>query len=226
MADYEAVIGLECHVELSTRDEDVLRLPRTCSAPPPNTQRLPGVPRASGHAPGPERRGDRAGSSRSASRSTPRSRRTRCSTGRTTSIRTCRRTSRSASTTCRSASTAISTSSSPTAPTRRIGITRVHMEEDTGKSTHGGALRPDPRRRPTRCSTTTAPACRSSSVSASPTCAAPRRPPPTCASCARPWSPSTCPTSRWRRGRCGATRTCRCDRPAPRRSARRSRSRT
>ncbi len=64
--------------------------------------------------------------------------RTRCSTGRTTSIRTCRRTTRSASTTCRCASAGVSRSRS-TASRRPIGITRVHMEEDTGKTTHVGA---------------------------------------------------------------------------------------
>ena len=56
----------------------------------------------------------------------------RSSTGRTTSTRTCRRTTRSPSTTSRSTSTA--GWSCPTAA--GVGITRAHLEEDTGKSTH------------------------------------------------------------------------------------------
>ena len=68
MAGYETVIGLECHVELTTRDQDVLRRARTSSAP--SRTRTP-APSASATrvAAGPEPRGDRGGSSRSASRS-------------------------------------------------------------------------------------------------------------------------------------------------------------
>ena len=67
-----------------------------------------------------------------------RSRPTRCSTGRTTSIPTCRRTTRSASTTFPCASAAGSTIEVD-GERRTIGITRVHMEEDTGKTSHVGA---------------------------------------------------------------------------------------
>ena len=50
----------------------------------------------------------------------------------------------------------------------RVGIERAHLEEDTGKSTPPGRRRAHPRRRVTRSSTTTAPACRWSRSSGEP----------------------------------------------------------
>ena len=86
--------------------------------------------------------------------------------------------------------------------TRRIGITRVHLEEDTGKTSTSG--RPGASPAPTtRWSTTTAPASRWSRSSPSPTCARRRRRAPTWWSCGRSSSPWACPTSAWRRARCG-----------------------
>ncbi len=64
---------------------------------------------------------------------------------------------------------------------RDVGITRVHMEEDAGKSLHEGF--PTPIARPT--STTTAAARRSSRSSPSPTCAPRPRPPSSSPGCAR-----------------------------------------
>ena len=82
---------------------------------------------------------------------------------------------------------------------RRIGITRVHMEEDAGKNVHHGAT--------TRSSTSTARACRSSRSWASPTCAAPRRPRSTCARCATCSSSSASTTATSRRAASAATPT-------------------
>ena len=42
----------------------------------------------------------------------------------------------------------------------RVGITRAHLEEDTGKTTHVGRGRPHPLAPTTPWSTTTARACR------------------------------------------------------------------
>ena len=64
------------------------------------------------------------------------SRRARCSRARTISIRTCPRATRSASSSCPSCTTATWTSSWRMARTKRIGITRAHLEEDAGKSLH------------------------------------------------------------------------------------------
>ena len=85
----EPVIGLEIHVQLATRDEDVLRLRRCRFGDPPNTHTcpvclgLPGQPAGRQRAGGPLRADDRP-RARLAS-----SRRARSSTARTTSIPTC-----------------------------------------------------------------------------------------------------------------------------------------
>ena len=87
-----------------------------------------------------------------------------------------------------------------------VRLTRIHMEEDAGKNI---ARR---RRAATRSSTTTAPACRSSRSSASPTCARPPRRPRTCARFASWCAGSASPTATWRRARCAATPTSACGR--------------
>ena len=137
VARYEPVIGLETHVELGTRTKMFCGCPTDFGAEP-NTQvcpvclGLPGVLPVANKAAieATIRIGLALNCSIASGAGSP---------GRTTSIRTCRRTSRSASTTSRCASMASSTSRS-TARLVRIGIERVHLEEDTGKTLHiGGA---------------------------------------------------------------------------------------
>ena len=60
----------------------------------------------------------------------------RCSTGRTISIRICRRAIRSASTSRRSSARARSSSNCRTARAVTVGIERLHLEQDAGKSLH------------------------------------------------------------------------------------------
>ena len=95
---------------------------------------------------------------------------------------------------------------------RRVGITRVHMEEDAGKSLHHG-LRRIPIAR--RISTSIAAACRSSRSSPSPTCDRRPTPPSALRACARCSSRSASTTATWKRAACAATRTSPCGRPAP-----------
>ena len=76
----------------------------------------------------------------------------RCSTARTTSTPTCRTATRSASTSTRSSARARSTLDLPDGGSRKIGITRLHLEQDAGKSLHDQ----HPTTRP--MSTSTAPA--------------------------------------------------------------------
>ena len=104
----------------------------------------------------------------------------------------------------------------PRAPVgHRVGITRAHLEEDTGKSTHiGGDAAVASTAASTASSTTTAPACRCSRSCPSPTSARSTRPVTTSASCAPSSSPPVCPTPRWKRARCASTPTCRCAAPA------------
>ena len=136
-ARWEPVIGLEIHVQLKTRDEDVLPLPQRLRRRAEHAD-LPGVPcvprRAAGAEPARDRGDDQA-------RPRARLRRSRSapsSTARTTSIPTCRRRTRSASTTSRCARTAGSRSRRRTA-TSMIGITRAHLEEDAAKNVHVAA---------------------------------------------------------------------------------------
>ena len=127
---------------------------------------------------------------------------------RTTSIPICPRAIRSPSTSCRSAAAAGSTSSSTAS--RKRGAPHPHP--------HGGGRRQEHPRRSTATrawSTSTAPACRWSRSSASPTCARAPRPAPTCASCARSSSTSGSATATWRRAASAATPTSRCARAAP-----------
>ena len=98
---FEAVIGLEIHAQLLTRDQDLLRLQHGFGAPPEHAG-LPGVSRASRCAAGPERARGGARRARRRSPSAAPSSRRRSSRARTTSIRTCRRATRSRSTSGRS----------------------------------------------------------------------------------------------------------------------------
>ena len=105
---------------------------------------------------------------------------------------------------------------------RRIGITRVHLEEDAGKSLHEGF--PDSDRKTyvdynrsgvPLIEIVTEPDLRSAADAAE-----------FFAGCARSWSGSASTTATWKRAVCAVTPTCRCGRPARRPSAPRSRSRT
>ena len=133
---YEAVIGLEIHAQLLTETKIFCGCPHELRRAA-EYARLPGLPRAAGRAAGaePARRSiwPRARPSRLAAAST----RGRSSRGRTTSIRTCRRAIRSRSTTSRwRPAGAVELDRAGRAA--RVGITRVHMEEDAGKSLHEG----------------------------------------------------------------------------------------
>ena len=114
----EPVIGLEIHVQLATRDEDVLRL-RAVLRRAAEHAHLPGLPRPARQPAGGQRardplRPDDRPRARLAS-----SRRARSSTARTTSIPTCRRATRSPSTTSRCAAAGSSARCASTACTSR-----------------------------------------------------------------------------------------------------------
>jgi hypothetical protein len=102
--------------------------------------------------------------------------------------------------------------------TRRVRLTRIHMEEDAGKSIHDGSARDtliDLNRAGVPLIEIVSPICDRRRTRRS-----------TCASCARScarWAP---PTRTWRRGSFAATRTSRSAGPATRSSARARRSRT
>ena len=104
--ELEPVIGLEIHVQLATRDEDVLRLRaelrrrRRTRTPARSAWACPGALPVVNAARDPLRPDDRRW------RSAASSRRARSSTARTTSIPTCRRATRSPSTTSRCAAAA------------------------------------------------------------------------------------------------------------------------
>ena len=173
MAAYESVIGLECHVELSTETKMFCGCRNEFGAAAEH-ERVPRVPRAPRVAPGAEREGDRVHRPDRPRAELRRSRPTPCSTGRTTSIPTCRRTTRSASTTCRSASAGhleVEVDGSPT-PDRHHPRAHGggHRQDHTRGARPAGSARPT-----TRSSTTTAPASRSSRSSPSPTCARRKR---------------------------------------------------
>ncbi len=99
---YEPVIGIEIHVELKTRLQDVLRLLERDRRGRAQRADLPGLPgparSAAGHQP--RSRASRARGGRRDRRHARR--RSLAGTARTTSIRTCPRATRSASTSCRS----------------------------------------------------------------------------------------------------------------------------
>jgi aspartyl-tRNA(Asn)/glutamyl-tRNA(Gln) amidotransferase subunit B len=149
-SEWEAVIGLEIHTELTT-----LATKMFCGCPvafggEPNTRVCPVCLGMPGALPVPNEAAIEA-TVLAGLATGARSHRGASSTARTTSIPTCRRTTRSPSTTCRSADAngfVESTSSRRTAChsgltedgdyVTRIGITRIHLEEDTGKMIHVG----------------------------------------------------------------------------------------
>ena len=116
----------------------------SCSAvPPPPTARAPNTPGLAGrrrharHAAGGERLVRRAGGADRArackARDQPQS---RCSSGRTISTPTCPAATRSASTSTRSSARGKLTIDFPDGTAKDIGITRLHLEMDAGKSLH------------------------------------------------------------------------------------------
>ena len=98
---YEAVIGIEVHCQLQDRRKMFCGCSTDYDGAPPNTPRLPGLPRPAGRA-----ADDQPARRRARPRDRPRdrgddARRRPAGTARTTSTRTCPRATRSASTTCR-----------------------------------------------------------------------------------------------------------------------------
>ena len=114
----------------------------------------------------------------------------------------------------------------PDGTTSRIGITRVHMEEDTGKTPHASATGRihDADSALIDFNRAGVPAGRVRQRARHPLARGGSA--PTSVSCAPRWSRSTSATSAWRKARSAATPTSRCDRSGPRPSAPRSRSRT
>ena len=152
VSDFQVVIGLEVHAQLLTRSKIFCGC-STAFGAEPNTHVCPvclGLPGALPVL--------NAAVVELAVRAGPRARlrdpaRRASSRGRTTSTRTCRRATRSRSTSCPSARAAALDDRRSTGETRRIRLTRIHMEEDAGKNVHdvaadgGSGVRPEPRRR-------------------------------------------------------------------------------
>ena len=182
---FEPVIGLEIHAQLLTATKIFCGC-STRSAREPNTHAVSGVPRTAGRAAGaePPGRGARRSSAALALGCTVHASidlraqellLSRSAQGLSDlAVRPAARDRRRAS------------SSRPAAEPRRVGIIRVHLEEDAGKSLHDGLRRLRPR---DRTSTSTAAACRSSRSSPRPTCGRPPTPPRRSAACARSSSP-------------------------------------
>ena len=160
---FEPVIGLEIHAQLLTATKifcGVLHRLRRAA----EHARVPGVPRPAGRPAGAQRRAPWSSRSGRRSRSAAPCTRGRSSRGRTTSTRTCRRATRSRSTTSRWPPAASCRGDSAGGRVA-VRITRVHLEEDAGKSLHEGLAGLG---RTTRTSTSTAAACRSSRSSREP----------------------------------------------------------
>ena len=136
IAKYEPVIGLEVHVQLGTRTKIFCGCPTSFGAAP-NTNVCPvclGLPGAL-----PVLSREAVELAMKGVHGAQLHRRVRCrgSRARTTSIRTCPRAIRFRCTTSRSRCAAGSILWSM-AVSKRIGVTRVHMEDDAGKSQHEG----------------------------------------------------------------------------------------
>ena len=134
----EAVIGLEVHAQLLTRSKMFCGCSAAYLAGEPNSHTCPVCLGLPGSLPVINRRAVEL-TIRRRWRSTARSPSSPSSTARTTSIPTCPRATRSPSTTCPCRATATWEVEVDGRPLR-VGITRVHLEEDTGKLTHSGAI--------------------------------------------------------------------------------------
>ena len=223
LKDWEAVIGLEVHTELTTLETKMFCNCRLSHDDEPNTNVCPVCLGMPGALPVPNEKAIEsivmAGLA-----TTVRSCATPCSTGSTTSTRTWPRTSRPRRVPWRSACTAAWTWRSP-APAPRSARTALWRRTPTAATWRpSGSCASTWRRTPPRwctwaarrvasprqrspSSTTTAAARRSSSSSPSPTCAHPRRRASSWRSCARRSSRSASPTARSRAARCAATAT-------------------
>ena len=134
------MIGLEVHTQLAHRVEALQPCADRFGAAP-NTRVHPICLGAAGRAAGPERARGRARDPRRRSRSTARCAASRSSRARTTSIPICRRATRSRSTRSRSSRAAGSTSRrGDDGAHARVRLTRIHLEEDAGKSIHDDAI--------------------------------------------------------------------------------------
>ena len=133
--DWEVVIGLEVHAQVTSQRQAVLRrldrIRRRAQHPC-----LAGRRGHARHAAGHQPRMRRAGGAHRPRRSRRRSTSARSSTARTTSIPICRRAIRSRSTRTRSSARARSRSISTPEHSIRVGIERLHLEQDAGKSLH------------------------------------------------------------------------------------------
>jgi hypothetical protein len=91
----------------------------------------------------------------------------------------------------------------------RVGVTRAHMEEDTGKLTHvgGGGRINSAHHALVDYNRSGVPLVE---IVSEPDMRRPPRPGPTPPSCGGSWWPPAPPTAAWRRGRCGSTPTSRC----------------
>ena len=132
--DWEVVIGLEVHAQVASK----AKLFSGASTEFGGRAQQPRLARRCGdarHAAGDQRGVRRAGGAHRPRAQGADQPRLACSTARTTSIPTCRRAIRSASTSSRSSARARSRSTS-TARRMTVGIERLHLEQDAGKSIH------------------------------------------------------------------------------------------
>ncbi len=207
MAAYEAVIGLEIHAQLRTATKIFCGC-STAFGAAPNSAGVPGLPRPAGRAAGaqPAGRGLRhdggAGARlRGAARVDLRAQELLLSgPAEGLSDLAVRAAAGARRRPARSPSDGASSF---------VRLTRIHMEEDAGKSLHEGFRDSDdqhlrrlqPQRR----------AAHRDRV-ASRTCGRRRRPPSSSRACARSWCRSASTTATWKRAACAATPTCRCAR--------------
>ena len=132
---YEMVVGLEVHVQLKTRTKVFCGCSTDFGAPP-NSNTCPVCLALPGCAAGAQRARGRARDARRARAWLQGATRRPSSPARTTSIRTCPRATRSRSSTGRWRPAGALARTTGDGEDKSIGITRVHMEEDAGKSIH------------------------------------------------------------------------------------------